>query len=168
MTLFQGLWLSKGQCALLLISIKWKKHNMTFTPLLDLDKFHQSIVSLIQRGCQKSVSENPVDRISQTLVCLLQPKSEVQYWLCESGCGLLNIFPLLHLSDHHLCGGGNPSPNHHLPTDQNPHSHRPHPGVKQVSEDVLLFDFFQLNMRLIKVESNVNQWQSNWFDLKVY
>lgn len=40
------------------------------------------------------------------------------------------------LSDNHICGRGDHSPHHHLPADQNPYSHRPHPGVQQVSPDV--------------------------------
>lgn len=44
--------------------------------------------------------------------------------------------PVLGPSDHHLCGGGSPAPNPHLPPDQNPHRHRPHPGVQQVRRDV--------------------------------
>lgn len=41
--------------------------------------------------------------------------------------------PLLLLSDNHICGGGDHPPDPHLPADQNPHRHRPHPGVQQVS-----------------------------------
>lgn len=42
--------------------------------------------------------------------------------------------PLL-LSDNHICGGGDRSLDHHLPAKQDPHRHRPHPGVQQVSHD---------------------------------
>lgn len=41
------------------------------------------------------------------------------------------------LSDHHICGGGDSSPHPHLPAHQNPHRHRPHPGVQQVSHNVV-------------------------------
>lgn len=57
----------------------------------------------------------------------------IRVWVWGT-CVMLCYFSVI--SDHHICGGGHSSPHPHLPAHQNPHSHRPHPGVQQVSRNV--------------------------------
>lgn len=65
------------------------------------------------------------------------------------------------LSNNHICGGGDHSPDRHLPADQNPHSRRPHPGVQQVSHH--LKHRSQSFLLLINLNLKQNLFKG-WFD----
>lgn len=66
-------------------------------------------------------------------ILLIKDNPDVRVIVIATTCS--SYWILVPNSDYHICGGGNPSPDPHFPADQNPHSHRPHPGVQQVSPD---------------------------------